>query len=387
MSTQKKPRMAGLGRLRIKTIDLYVVRLFLAAYIACFVIFAGFFIAIEFSFKFDRFMREEGNIFATLLKYNLAMIPTVFTNFMGPILTSAAGLFTVTLLNRNNEIQALKTNGMSTYRLLLPIFFMSFLLIGLTFYLQEVVLPGQRNSIRTALAISKSRLLEPETYYDSTNGLQIEVGQYSTTKQLGSMVKILELHRNAKAKRQISANRIEWVETGPPGSEEGFWNLYDGSIQNWDDKGNLVVNTGSKDFRRLKEVFGEQKLETTLRPIDLEASNREISYLSWKQLRSQFQRQNYHRHLAVKLHHHFAFPLAHILLLFLGLPFVLRLENRSIFLGLVASFLIGAAFYLVTSVCASIAIDGNYFSPTLAAWFPIMLFGALGLTLFDSIPT
>ena len=133
MSTQKKPRMAGLGRLRIKTIDLYVVRLFLAAYIACFVIFAGFFIAIEFSFKFDRFMREEGNIFATLLKYNLAMIPTVFTNFMGPILTSAAGLFTVTLLNRNNEIQALKTNGMSTYRLLLPIFFMSFLPQGQNF--------------------------------------------------------------------------------------------------------------------------------------------------------------------------------------------------------------------------------------------------------------
>ena len=131
-----------------------MVRLFLASYLACFIIFAGFFIAIEFSFKFDRFMREDENIFSTLLKYNLAMIPTVFTNFMGPILTSAAGLFTVTLLNRNNEIQALKTNGMSTYRLLLPIFAMSFLLIGLTFYLQEVVLPGQRNSIRTALALS-----------------------------------------------------------------------------------------------------------------------------------------------------------------------------------------------------------------------------------------
>ena len=387
MSGREKPRMAGLGRLRIKTIDLYVVRLFLASYLACFIIFAGFFIAIEFSFKFDRFMREDENIFLTLLKYNLAMIPTVFTNFMGPILTSAAGLFTVTLLNRNNEIQALKTNGMSTYRLLLPIFVMSFLLIGLTFYLQEVVLPGQRNSIRTALAISKSKLLEPETYYDSTNGLQIEVGQYSTTAQLGSMVKILELHQNAKAKRHISANRIEWIRTGPLGSEEGYWNLYDGSIQNWNNRGNLLLNNASSGGERLKKEFAQRKLETTLRPIDLETSNREISYLSWKQLRSQFKRQNYHRHLAVKLHHHFAFPLAHILLLFLGLPFVLKLENRSIFLGLVASFLIGAAFYLVTSVCASIAIDGNYFSPTLAAWFPIMLFGALGLTLFDSIPT
>ena len=387
MSSREKPRMAGLGRLRIKTVDLYVVRLFLASYLACFIIFAGFFIAIEFSFKFDRFMREDENIFSTLLKYNLAMIPTVFTNFMGPILTSAAGLFTVTLLNRNNEIQALKTNGMSTYRLLLPIFAMSFLLIGLTFYLQEVVLPGQRNSIRTALAISKSKLLEPETYYDSTNGLQIEVGQYSTTAQLGSMVKILELHQNAKAKRHLSAKRIEWMRTGPPGSEEGHWNLYEGSIQNWNNRGNLVLNNSSSGGERLKKEFAQRKLETTMRPIDLEASNREISYLSWKQLRSQFKRQSYHRHLAVKLHHHFAFPLAHILLLFLGLPFVLKLENRSIFLGLVASFLIGAAFYLVTSVCASIAIDGNYFSPTLAAWFPIMLFGALGLTLFDSIPT
>ena len=387
MSQQKKPRMAGLGKMRIKTVDLYVARLFLGAYIACFIIFSGFFVAIEFSFKFDRFMREEGNILSTLLKYNLAMIPTVFTNFMGPILTSAAGLFTVTLLNRNNEIQALKTNGMSVYRLLLPVFIISFLLIGLTFYLQEVVLPGNRESIRTALAISRSRLLEPEAYYDSRHGLRIEVGQYSTTAQIGRMVKILERHPNAKARRHINANQMKWVQTGPPESEEGFWTLYDGSIQKWDNEGDLMLNEDGRNFQRLKKVFAKMKLETTLQPIDLEASNREISYLSWKQLQSQFKRQDYHRHLAVKLHHHFAFPLAHILLLFLGLPFVLKMENRSIFLGLVASFLIGAAFYLVTSVCASIAIDGNYFSPTLAAWFPIMLFGALGLTLFDQIPT
>ena len=34
MNEQNKPRMAGLGRMRIKTIDLYVTRLFLSAYIA-----------------------------------------------------------------------------------------------------------------------------------------------------------------------------------------------------------------------------------------------------------------------------------------------------------------------------------------------------------------
>ena len=38
MSEQKKPRMAGLGRMRIKTVDLYVTRLFLSAYVACFIL-------------------------------------------------------------------------------------------------------------------------------------------------------------------------------------------------------------------------------------------------------------------------------------------------------------------------------------------------------------
>jgi len=149
----------------------------------------------------------------------------------------------------------------------------------------------------------------------------------------------------------------------------------------------LSVNEDAEKSARLKTFFDRQRLVTSLRPIDLETSDLDISYISWQELRTQFQRQPYHRHLAVKLHLHFAFPLAHVLLLLLALPVVLNFESRSIMVGVLISAAMGALFFFLSSICMSIAQDSVYFSPILAAWLPVMLFGALGITLFDHLPT
>jgi lipopolysaccharide export LptBFGC system permease protein LptF len=123
-------------------------------------------------------------------------------------------------------------------------------------------------------------------------------------------------------------------------------------------------------------------------PIDLESSDVEISYLSWHDLKTQYQRQPYHRHLAVKLHHHFAFPLSHIVLLLLGLPFVLGLGTKSGFLSIAVSFGICALFFVVSSICMSVANHpSEILSPILAAWLPVMLFGSIGITFFERLAT
>jgi lipopolysaccharide export LptBFGC system permease protein LptF len=166
-----------------------------------------------------------------------------------------------------------------------------------------------------------------------------------------------------------------------------MWVLHDGSIQQWDERGNLLVNASASKFERLKTFFRRMELKSSMRPIDVETSDVEISYLSSKDLKTQYQRQPEHRHLAVKLHHHFAFPFSHIILLFLGLPFVLHFENRSVFLSLISCFVICALFFVVSSISMNIANQSELFSPILAAWLPVMLFGSLGITLFDHLPT
>ncbi|MEM7231464.1 MAG: LptF/LptG family permease, partial [Planctomycetota bacterium] len=186
---------------------------------------------------------------------------------------------------------------------------------------------------------------------------------------------------------KIDAQQIEWIPDKSGEDAAGHWMLRNGSIQRWNESGSLSVNEEQKNLERLKTFFDDMRLDTSLRPIDLETSDLDISYLSWHELKTQFRRQPYHRHLAVKLHLHFAFPLAHILLLLLAVPIVLKSESRSVIVGVALTLLIGASFYFLSSLCMSIAQDSLYFSPILAAWLPIMLFGALGITVFDHLPT
>ena len=75
------------------------------------------------------------------------------------------------------------------------------------------------------------------------------------------------------------------------------------------------------------------------------------------------------------------------MLLFLGIPFVLNFGSRSLFLSTGMSFAICALFFLTSSLCMNIANHSQILSPVLAAWLPVMLFGALGITLFDRLPT
>jgi lipopolysaccharide export LptBFGC system permease protein LptF len=367
--------------------DLYVARQFLGAYGVSFVSFVGLYILIEAFSKLDRFLRQDSSLLVSLFKYHLAMIPTVYANYLGPILTLSAAMFTMATLNRRNELTPLKMAGISIYRVLLPIFFFAICLTGFSFYLKDQLIPRFKDPIRAALSLGRAGQLRPLPYFDDKEGYQIRVREYSPTSKIGHRIQVSRLHAGGKVKMIIDADLMEWVPASPEDSDDGEWILHDGSIQRLDTAGNLIENERASDFARLKEPFKRMRLATTLRPIDLETSDPEISYLSWRDLKSQYQRQPYHRHLAVKLHQHFSFPLAHLVLLFLGLPFVLNTGSKSPFLSLVASFFICALFFIVNYYCMSIASNSDFLGPIFWAWLPVMVFGSVGIALFDKLPT
>jgi lipopolysaccharide export LptBFGC system permease protein LptF len=384
-------RLSLVPRLRPWTIDLYVARLFLAAYVVCLISFTGIYVLVEAFAKLDRFLRQDTALLSSLIQYHAAMIPTAYANFMGPLLTVAAGMFTMTHLQKHNELTPLKAAGASIYRVMVPIFVLAGLLTVATFFMKDRLLPRFREPIRAALQLARAKPLNPPPYYDQDRGFLIRVREYSTTRKVAKGIEISELHPNGKVKEQIDATHMEWVPAAPAGGhgpEVGSWVLHEGSIQRWDENGHLIVNAAASKFERLKAPFKRLDLETSMLPIDLESSDVEISYLSWHDLKTQYQRQPYHRHLAVKLHHHFAFPLSHIVLLLLGLPFVLGLGTKSGFLSIAVSFGICALFFVVSSICMSVANHpSEILSPILAAWLPVMLFGSIGITFFERLAT
>ena len=88
----------------------------------------------------------------------------------------------------------------------------------------------------------------------------------------------------------------------------------------------------------------------------------------------------------VNFHNRIVDPLRGIVLLLIGVPFILGKEglNRSRFLGILKAILVCAAFYTLGFVATNLGRHGHL-QPVLAAWAPTMMFGSVGLLMFDSM--
>ncbi len=369
--------------LPIRTMDRYVAQIFLYSYLACGFSFTGIYIMVEALTKLDRFLKLEDPLWITLPQYHAAMVPAIYVNYLGPILTTSAAVATAVILQRGNEMVPLKACGVSAHRIFLPVFFLAAAFAGLNYYLQEKAIPQLRGPIRRAISLTRDGAIKPDPFFDVAGNQLINIREYSPAVQVGRGVEVSRVYPNGHFKEKIDASEIVWEpEQGSDGGpDRGVWILHNGSIQRWDEKGKLIQNPKASSFARLKEPFQKQKLPGGLLPIDLETSDQNISYLSFHELKTQLWRQPHQRHLAVKLHHHIAFPLMHLILPALVVPLILLLGTRSILLSVAASLLICASFYLISSMAMSTAVHSERLPPLVAAWLPVLFYGSLGVTM------
>ena len=82
-------------------------------------------------------------------------------------------------------------------------------------------------------------------------------------------------------------------------------------------------------------------------------------------------------------HYHLTFPLANLILLLVGIPLMFNYERgkgseRIAIGGLLCVFYYAADFVFRT-------LKFNKLSPLLSAWIPVLIFGAIGVMLYDSL--
>ena len=75
-------------------------------------------------------------------------------------------------------------------------------------------------------------------------------------------------------------------------------------------------------------------------------------------------------------------PLVNLVLLLLGLPFVFRLGERNLYVGLGIAIGLCTAYFAVDTVLLDLGRKGTL-PPGVAAWLPLLLFGSLSLSLRD----
>jgi lipopolysaccharide export system permease protein len=84
-------------------------------------------------------------------------------------------------------------------------------------------------------------------------------------------------------------------------------------------------------------------------------------------------------HVWLTLHARFIKPLLDLCLVLLGIPLVLSLGTRNIFVAAVIGILLAAVLVMVVLACDT--LGKNYLlGATLAAWLPLLIFGPMAYT-------
>ena len=136
----------------------------------------------------------------------------------------------------------------------------------------------------------------------------------------------------------------------------------------YDDKGDLI----SFSDRGRRWEWERLTIETDLIPADFEANIEETQCLSLNELFHQWGRSNSNIFL-IRIRLHWSLRLVHILLLLMGLPVALYMNNNSVFLAVLASIAISAIYYFVNTQCINLGKSG-ILNPALSVWFPFLFF-------------
>ncbi|MEY2746741.1 MAG: hypothetical protein RL112_1783 [Planctomycetota bacterium] len=361
-----------LGRL-----DRHVVGLFLASYATAFLVVVGLFLVLDMAGNLNDFLapRDGRNApVSAIARYYLLSLPFLYVQ-VAPFVTMVAGLFSVARLVRHQETVAAMAAGVSLRRMLAPLLVCGALCGAGSWSLREA-LAGRPLEAREALL----HLLERKETERVVGNLWVRDGKGgvvhldslrpATGSPPRAVVEGFEAQlMNAREWTTVKADAAIWD------SDRRTWTLVNGTRRAMHGQGGVEAVAFldgiefspelALSYHRARAAPLELSFEQTL-----ELSRRDPDNTDYQTL----------------LQYQFTFPLANFVLLLVGLPLLLRHERGQGGRGVLLAALCALLYFCTDFVCRTLGLEGRL-QPELAAWLPALLFGALGLSLFDGVRT
>jgi lipopolysaccharide export system permease protein len=322
----------------------------------------GLYVIVEFFNKADNFM-EAGLSIAHLIRYLQLKLPQIIVQIT-PIGILIAVLVAFGLMNKNNEIIALKSSGVGVYFLLRPVLVIA-VLLGITlFFLSEIIVPitiSKANRIwlnevqKRPVAATKQKNI-----WIKGNHAIYFIKYFNPRDQSISGVTLNYLNDEFELSRRVDADRAIY--------RSNQWEFYDVMEQEF--------NAGSKTY---DVRFYPQRAEAfDILPEDLHRVFKKSEEMNIVELFSYIQEVEQEGYDAaafrVDLHARFALPVLAIIVCIIGVGIAVKRKGRE---GLSINIAFGAAvvflYWVLHSFCLSLGY-GGILPPFVAAWISNIIF-------------
>jgi LPS export ABC transporter permease LptG/LPS export ABC transporter permease LptF len=379
-SSLQAPRRKRLFNLRFPTIlDDYVLRDFLL-YLA---MIGGAFVMLLLVFTLFELLGDilhNGISVLTVGEYLLNVTPYFLYYPIAPMSMLLAVLITFGLLQRSNEITAIKATGISLYRIVVPILFASAMLAGVLFISDQFYLPytnKRQDELRNRIKGKPAQTyLRPDRKWIFGQHSDIYYYQlFDPDRDTFGGVSVFQFDpQTFQITHRIAAARAHW--SGPMGR----W-VYE---QGWERslKGSVIEN-----YRKFDAATYPQLAEA---PAYFKKEVKQSSEMNYEELRRYIRDLEQSGfdvvRLRVQLNKKIAYPLITMVMAVLAIPFALTAGKRGALAGVATAIGIGVVYWTISGLFEAMG-NLSQLPPAVAAWSPNLVFGFIGGYLILRMPT
>ena len=315
----------------------------------------------------------------TVGEYLLNVAPYFLYNTT-PLSMLLAVLVTFGLLQRSNEITAIKATGISVYRVIVPVLLASTVVAGVLFLSDQLYLPytnKRQDALRNRIKGKPAQTyLRPDRKWIFGQHSDIYYYQFfDPDRDVFGGISVYRFDpRTFQITSRISAERAHWSD------RMNRW-VYE---QGWERELN---GPAIENYRRFDVTTFPELSEA---PSYFKKEVKQSSEMSYDELRNyihDLQQSGFDVvRLRVQLHKKIAYPLITLVMAILAVPFALSAGKRSAIAGVATAIGIGVVYWTLSGLFEAMG-NLSQLPPAVAAWSPDIVFGFIGGYLILRMPT
>jgi lipopolysaccharide export system permease protein len=377
----------------MRIIDRYLLRQFLKTFAICYVSLAGLYIVFDAFTNLEEFLRcadECGGLWRLLgTFYGYRSI--LFFDRTAGLLTLVAGMFTITWVQRHNEMTALLAAGVSRQRIVAPIIAAAVTIALLATLNRELVIPQLRDQLGRKprdLLGDQAQPIHPR-YDNQTDVLLRGKHTYSDEQRISEPSFLLPGTLSEYGTQLIAEDAFY---RPPSGDQPGGYllrgvehpkGLEEKASLRLGERPVLITPRDAPGWLKTDECFLAS--EVTFDQLTGGRAFREFSSTAQLIAGLRDQAMAFGADLRVAIHARFVQPLLDMTLFFLGFPLVAGRDNRNVFLAIGLCLAVVVVFMLVTLGLQHLGAISLLKPPALAAWAPLILFVPLAVWQSESL--
>jgi len=309
----------------MRILDRYILKSVLAIFLSCIFIFLFLYVVIDILANLDEILKQQLGL-AILIKYYLSYLPIMFVQ-TAPFSCLLSTLYTFGKLNRDNEIVAMRSAGLSIFQISRTAIVFGAVISMLVFWANDRIVPESislTQRIREQMEASRKRTKDKEP--DTINNLAVYglknrlifVNKFSPRQNTIEGAIILEHDRQQNIIKKIVANKGVY--------KDGVWIFYHSVTYFLDENGQLLQEP---------KYLEEEIMDISERPSDFLNQRQRPDTMTIAQINDYISKLAHSgaasavRNLKVDLYRKFTEPLTSLLIVLLGIPFSLKIKRRA----------------------------------------------------------